>query len=112
MNKGKFGQGDFTTGEQIGEYSSNREELYITKSGFNSILKDFKMSGAKKEIRKALIKSNILSEKQKRIFGSSYPMAILSFAMTDKKRTSKEIIQDLEANGNLTIESQDPKEIF
>jgi len=29
-----------------------------------------------------------------------------------KKATSKEIIQDLEANGNLTIDSQDPKEIF
>jgi len=111
MNKGKFGQGDFITGEQIGEYSSNRENLYVTKSGFNSILKDFKMSGAKKEIRNALVKSGILRERSSVILGSPSSIKHLSFDMRDKKEAS-EIISELKKDGKLTVENQNPNELF
>jgi hypothetical protein len=120
MNKTMFGQGDFTTNKQLGEYSSDKKELYITKSGFGGILKEFNMGGAKKEIIKALTVSKKMRERSSNILGATSSIkhwAINLEESTPKEstpipQTSKEIIKDLKENGNFIDERIEPKELF
>jgi len=91
MNKTMFGQGDFVSVKQLGEYNSDKTELYITKSGFGSILKEFNMSGNKKAIIKALKDSRVLIERQKRIMGSSTPLKLWAFNLKKNEEPKNRI---------------------